>query len=111
MAADEWSGARICRGNQEVEGAYRFFLILPYAHVQSACSVERVDAALATLLPLVPGVAYFRFCPEDVRCGIELDEIDPEQWALLEVSHSCVSARLQCRSVQQPAIFVLCLQP
>lgn len=55
--------------------------------VQSACSVDRVDAALATLLPLVPGITYFRFCCEDVRCGIELDEIDPEQWALLEVSH------------------------
>ncbi|EIE23713.1 hypothetical protein COCSUDRAFT_41874 [Coccomyxa subellipsoidea C-169] len=52
----------------------------------SACSVERVDAALATLLPLVPGIAYFRFCCEDVRCGIELDEIDPEQWALLEAA-------------------------
>ncbi len=69
-------------------------------HVQSACSVERVDAALATLLPLVPGVTYFRFCPEDVRCGIELDEIDPEQWALLEVSHSCVRlcTRFPCSS-------------
>ncbi len=49
--------------------------------------MERVDAALATLLPLVPGITYFRFCCEDVRCGIELDEIDPEQWALLEVNH------------------------
>jgi hypothetical protein len=24
-----------------------------------------------------------RFAPEDPRCGIELDETDPEQWALL----------------------------
>lgn len=52
---------------------------------QSACSVDRIDSALATVLPLVPGLSYFRFCCEDPRCGIELDEIDPEQWALLEV--------------------------
>ena len=57
--------------------------------LQSACSVDRIDSALATVLPLVPGLAYFRFCCEDPRCGIELDEIDPEQWALLEVgSHA-----------------------
>ncbi len=53
--------------------------------LQSACSVDRIDSALATVLPLVPGLSYFRFCCEDPRCGIELDEIDPEQWALLEV--------------------------
>ena len=35
-----------------------------------------------------PGLSYFRFCCEDPRCGIELDEIDPEQWALLEVTLS-----------------------
>ena len=54
--------------------------------LQSACSVDRIDSALATVLPLVPGLSYFRFCCEDPRCGIELDEIDPEQWALLEVT-------------------------
>ena len=53
--------------------------------LQSACSVDRIDSALATVLPLVPGLSYYRFCCEDPRCGIELDEIDPEQWALLEV--------------------------
>ena len=53
--------------------------------LQSACSVDRIDSALATVLPLVPGLSYFRFCCEDPRCGIELDETDPEQWALLEV--------------------------
>ena len=26
----------------------------------------------------------FRFCPTDMRCGIELDEIDPAKWKLLE---------------------------
>ena len=26
----------------------------------------------------------FRFCPSDMRCGIELDEIDPAKWKLLE---------------------------
>ncbi len=46
--------------------------------------MDRIDSALATVLPLVPGLSYYRFCCEDPRCGIELDEIDPEQWALLE---------------------------
>ena len=55
------------------------------ALLQSACSVDRIASALATVLPLVPGLSYYRFCCEDPRCGIELDEIDPEQWALLEV--------------------------
>ena len=41
--------------------------------------MERVDAALAALTPLIPGLAYYRFCAEDARCGIDLDEIDPEQ--------------------------------
>ena len=27
-----------------------------------------------------------RFCPVDLRCGIELDEIDPAVWALLEAA-------------------------
>lgn len=29
--------------------------------IESACGVERPDEALATLLPLVPGVKYFRW--------------------------------------------------
>ncbi len=69
------------------------------AVMQSACSVDRMASALATVLPLVPGLSYFRFCCEDPRCGIELDEIDPEQWALLEVSlqAAChVKPMLQC---------------
>ena len=69
------------------------------ADMQSACSVDRIDSALRTVLPLVPGLSYFRFCCEDPRCGIELDEIDPEQWALLEVSSQAachVKPMLQC---------------
>lgn len=29
---------------------------------------------------------FRRFCPSDLRCGIELDEIDPAKWALLEAA-------------------------
>ena len=68
----------------------------PLCALQSACSIDRIDSALATVLPLVPGLSYFRFCCEDPRCGIELDEIDPEQWALLEVT--CLY--LQCCSTE-----------
>ncbi len=27
-----------------------------------------------------------RFCPSDLRCGMDLDEIDPARWALLEAA-------------------------
>ena len=32
------------------------------------------------------GLTVCRFNPLDVRCGIQLDEIDPAQWALLEAA-------------------------
>ncbi len=57
---------------------------------QSACNVDRIDAALATVLPLVPDLAYFRFCAADARCGIDLDEIDPEQVACSGCSAGCL---------------------
>ena len=34
--------------------------------VESACSVERVEEALSTLLPLLPEIRYFRFNPGNV---------------------------------------------
>ena len=52
--------------------------------IESACSVDRADAALCTLLPLIPGIRYFRFNPIDMRCGMELDDIDPGNMAALE---------------------------
>ncbi|EFN59236.1 hypothetical protein CHLNCDRAFT_138222 [Chlorella variabilis] len=54
--------------------------------IESSTSVTRVEEAVATLLPLVPGVKYFRFCALDPRCAMELDEIDPERWAALEAA-------------------------
>ncbi|XP_011086182.1 phospholipase A I-like [Sesamum indicum] len=52
--------------------------------IESACSVDRVEEALSTLLPLLPDVRYFRFNPVDERCDIELDETDPTVWIQLE---------------------------
>ncbi|XP_031494059.1 phospholipase A I isoform X1 [Nymphaea colorata] len=54
--------------------------------VESACSVERVEEALSTLLPVLPDVQYFRFNPVDERCGMELDETDPAVWLKLEAA-------------------------
>jgi Leucine-rich repeat (LRR) protein len=54
--------------------------------IESATSVRRVSEALATILPLVPGLTYHRFCSEDVRCGMELDEVDPVAWDRLEAA-------------------------
>ena len=47
--------------------------------LESCCSVDRVDDALRTLLPLIPGSKYFRFNPVDARCEIELDATDGAQ--------------------------------
>ncbi|EPS61825.1 hypothetical protein M569_12968, partial [Genlisea aurea] len=52
--------------------------------IESACSVERVDETLCTLLPLLPDVHYYRFNPVDERCDMELDETDPAIWLKLE---------------------------
>ncbi|KAH6831397.1 phospholipase A I-like protein [Perilla frutescens var. hirtella] len=52
--------------------------------IESACSVDRVEEALSTLLPMLPDVQYFRFNPVDERCDMELDETDPAIWLKLE---------------------------
>lgn len=54
--------------------------------IESACSVERVEEALDTLLPMLPDIQYFRFNPVDDRCGMELDETDPSVWLKLEAA-------------------------
>jgi predicted acylesterase/phospholipase RssA len=52
--------------------------------IESATNVERAHEALATMTPLIPSLEYFRFNPVDSRCSMELDEIDPLKWALLD---------------------------
>ncbi|KAF3965203.1 hypothetical protein ACB098_05G177400 [Castanea mollissima] len=54
--------------------------------IESACSVDRVEEALSTLLPMLPEIQYFRFNPVDERCDMELDETDPAVWLKLEAS-------------------------
>ncbi|XAR65626.1 Phospholipase A(1) [Bertholletia excelsa] len=54
--------------------------------IESACSVDRADEALSTLLPLLPEIHYFRFNPVDERCDMELDETDPTIWLKLEAA-------------------------
>ncbi|CAN8305502.1 unnamed protein product [Cochlearia groenlandica] len=54
--------------------------------IESACSVDRVEEALSTLLPMLPEMQYFRFNPVDERCGMELDETDPAIWLKLEAA-------------------------
>ncbi|KFK43435.1 hypothetical protein AALP_AA1G125100 [Arabis alpina] len=54
--------------------------------IESASSVDRVEEALSTLLPLLPEIHYFRFDPVDERCGMELDETDPAIWLKLEAA-------------------------
>ncbi|XP_076923033.1 phospholipase A I-like [Bidens hawaiensis] len=54
--------------------------------IESACSVERVEEALSTLLLMVPEIHYFRFNPVDDRCDMELDETDPTVWLKLEAA-------------------------
>ncbi|KAJ7967666.1 Patatin [Quillaja saponaria] len=52
--------------------------------IESACSVDRVEEGLSTLLPMLPEIQYFRFNPVDERCDMELDETDPTVWLKLE---------------------------
>lgn len=54
--------------------------------VESACSVERVEEAFDTFLPLMPDIKYYRINPIDDRCGMELDETDPAIWKRLEAA-------------------------
>ncbi|KAK7303283.1 hypothetical protein RJT34_14186 [Clitoria ternatea] len=54
--------------------------------IESACSVDRADEALSTLLPMLPEMQYFRFNPVDERCDMELDETDPTIWLKLEAA-------------------------
>lgn len=52
--------------------------------IESACSTDRVEEALDTLIPLLPDVHYYRFNPVGERCDMELDETDPAIWLKLE---------------------------
>ncbi|GMH30273.1 hypothetical protein Nepgr_032116 [Nepenthes gracilis] len=54
--------------------------------IESACSMERVEEALSTLLPMLPEIQYFRFNPVDERCDMGLDETDPAGWLRLETA-------------------------
>ncbi|KAG6691553.1 hypothetical protein I3842_10G068800 [Carya illinoinensis] len=54
--------------------------------IESACSVDRVEEALSTLLPMLPEIQYFRFNPVDESCDMELDETDPAVWLKLEAA-------------------------
>ncbi|KAK6917317.1 Patatin-like phospholipase domain [Dillenia turbinata] len=54
--------------------------------IESACSVDRVEEALSTLLPMIPEINYYRFNPVDERCDMELDETDPAIWVKLEIA-------------------------
>ncbi|KAF8391516.1 hypothetical protein HHK36_023821 [Tetracentron sinense] len=54
--------------------------------IESACSVDRVEEALNTLLPMLPEIQYFRFNPVDERCDMELDETDPALWLKFEAA-------------------------
>ncbi|GAV81873.1 Arm domain-containing protein/Patatin domain-containing protein/LRR_8 domain-containing protein [Cephalotus follicularis] len=54
--------------------------------IESACSVDRVEEALSTLLPMLPEIQYYRFNPVDECCDMELDETDPAVWQKLEAA-------------------------
>lgn len=76
--------------------------------IESACSVERVEEALDTLLPMLPDIHYFRFNPVDERCGMELDETDPAVWVKLEaatqeyIQANCVAFQAACERLLPP---------
>ncbi|XP_027088093.1 phospholipase A I-like isoform X2 [Coffea arabica] len=73
--------------------------------IESACSVDRVEEALSTLLTMLPDIQYFRFNPVDERCEMELDETDPTVWLRLEaatddyIKKNSMSFRTVCESL------------
>ncbi|XP_039139785.1 phospholipase A I [Dioscorea cayenensis subsp. rotundata] len=71
--------------NKARKGGWRY-LDTGQVLIESACSVDRVEEALDTLMPLLPEMRYFRFNPVDERCGMELDETDPSVWLKLEAA-------------------------
>ncbi|GBF89188.1 phospholipase A [Raphidocelis subcapitata] len=66
--------------------------------VEAACSTDRVDEALSTALPLVPGLRYYRFCAEDARCAMALDDVNPEAWRKLLAATTDYCARPEVAS-------------
>ncbi|KAL0020138.1 hypothetical protein WJX77_006173 [Trebouxia sp. C0004] len=74
--------------------------------IESACNVERIAAVLYTLAPFVPNFKYYRFNPLDKRCGINLDEIDPAKWSLLEAATDDYIAASQDRFQQLADLLV-----
>ncbi|OVA10564.1 Armadillo [Macleaya cordata] len=76
--------------------------------IESACSVDRVEEALNTLLPMLPEIQYFRFNPVDERCDMELDETDPANWLKLEaatqeyIEHNCETFKNLCERLLLP---------
>ncbi|XP_071687897.1 phospholipase A I-like [Rutidosis leptorrhynchoides] len=54
--------------------------------IESACSTERIEDMLSTLLSMIPEIQYYRFNPVDERCDMELDETDPTVWLKLEAA-------------------------
>ncbi|KAL8136805.1 hypothetical protein V2J09_002806 [Rumex salicifolius] len=76
--------------------------------IESACSVERVEEALSTLIPMLPDIQYFRFNPVDDRCDMELDETDPTGWLRLEtateeyINNSSEAFRAVCERLTLP---------
>ncbi|KAF6175780.1 hypothetical protein GIB67_035907 [Kingdonia uniflora] len=76
--------------------------------IESACSVDRVEEALNTLLPMLPEIHYFRFNPVDERCDMELDETDPALWLKFEaatqeyIQKNCESFKNVCERLLLP---------
>lgn len=53
------------------------------------CCRQRLAVAGSPYLPVKAPMmtnGLCRFCPEDPRCGMELDEINPDKWAALEAA-------------------------
>ncbi|KAK8675280.1 hypothetical protein V6N13_033349 [Hibiscus sabdariffa] len=59
--------------------------------IESACSVERTEEVLSTLIPMLPEINI----SVDERCDMELDETDPTVWMKLE---ACVKDYIENNS-------------
>ncbi|GMI93322.1 hypothetical protein like AT1G61850 [Hibiscus trionum] len=76
--------------------------------IESACSVDRVEEALSTMLTMLPEIQYFRFNPVDERCDMELDETDPTVLLKLEdtvtdyIQNNSEAFKIACERLLMP---------
>lgn len=68
------------------EKSGHWFIDMGTELMESATNFHLIGGALETLMPLIPGLQYFRLCPSDPRCDVELDDTSEEAMEALNAT-------------------------